>query len=49
MNKLERPKIQVRIETSALSALLTILGLLKTKEKYQAEHPEFIVKYDFEV
>lgn len=47
-----RPKLTVEIETGLFAPfvwLLSRLGLCRMKEKYQAAHPEYNVRYDFEV
>ena len=47
-----RPKLVVEIETgifAPLVRLLSRLGLCRMKEKYQAAHPEYNVRYDYEV
>lgn len=46
-----RPKLTVEIETGVFAPfvwLLSRLGLCRMKEKYQAAHPEYNVRYDFE-
>lgn len=47
-----RPKLTVEIETGVFAPfvwLLSRLGLCRMKEKYQAAHPEYNVRYDYEV
>jgi hypothetical protein len=47
-----KPKITVEIETGIFAPfvwLLSRLGLCRMKEKYQAAHPEYNVRYDYEV
>ena len=47
-----KPKITVEIETGIFGPfvwLLSRLGLCRMKEKYQATHPEYNVRYDYEV
>jgi hypothetical protein len=47
-----KPKITVEIETGVFAPfvwLLSRLGLCRMKEKYQAAHPEYNVRYDYEI
>lgn len=47
-----RPRITVEIETGVFAPLvwlLSRLGLCRMKEKYQAAHPEYAVRYDYEL
>ena len=46
-----RPKLTIEIETGVFAPfvwLLSRLGLCRMKEKYQAAHPEYNVRYDYE-
>lgn len=47
-----RPRLTVEIETGVFAPfvwLLSRLGLCRMKEKYQAAHPKYNVRYDYEV
>ena len=47
-----KPKITVEIETGGFAPfvwLLSRFGLCRMKEKYQAAHPGYNVRYDYEV
>lgn len=46
-----RPKLTIEISTGVFAPivwLLSRLGLCRMKEKYQAAHPEYNVRYDYE-
>ena len=52
LTAIPRPKLTVEIETGVFAPvvwLLSRLGLCRMKEKYQAAHPEYNVRYDYEV